>query len=194
MSSVKKHVRLTSLLLGMVAAVVLVTPAQASKSREALELERQARVAMTKLYAENGAARHLKTKAKAILTFPRVIKVGFLGGIQVGTGVLMDLEGKTLAYYNTTAGSFGYQAGIKGFHYTLFLMNNKAIDRLTKAGGLQLGVGPSLVVADKSFATGFTTTTLDKDIYAFIYDSKGGFGGAGIEGTKITIIKDPGAD
>ena len=194
MSSVKKHVRLTSLLLGMVAAVVLVTPAQAGKSREALELERQARVAMTKLYADNGAARHLKTRAKAILTFPRVIKVGFMGGIQVGTGVLMDMEGKTLGYYNTTAGSFGYQAGIKGFHYTLFLMNNKAIDRLTSAGGLALGVGPSLVVVDKGISKGFTTTTLNKDIYAFVYDQKGGFGGAGIEGTKITKIKAPVAD
>ena len=191
MSSVKKHVRLTSLLLGMVAAVVLVTPAQASKSREALELERQARVAMTKLYAENGAARHLKTKAKAILTFPRVIKVGFMGGIQVGTGVLTDIKGKVLGYYNTTAGSFGYQAGIKGFHYTLFLMNNKAIDRLTAAGGLQLGMGPSLVVVDQGKTMGFTTTTLDKDIYAFVYDGKGAFGGVGIEGTKITKIKAP---
>jgi lipid-binding SYLF domain-containing protein len=194
MITIKKNVGLTSLLLGMVTALILVAPAQAGKSKEEMELERQARVALTKLYADNGAARHLKTRAKAILTFPSVIKVGFLGGIQVGTGVLMDLEGKTLGYYNTTAGSFGYQAGIKGFNYTLFLMNNKAIKRLTSSGGLALGTGPSLVVADKSFATGFTTTTLDKDIYAFIYDSKGAFGGAGIEGTKITKIKQPVAD
>ncbi len=186
MSSFKKHVRLTSLLLGMVAAVVLVTPAQAGKSREALELERQARVALTKLYADNGAARHLKTRAKAILTFPRVIKVGFMGGIQVGTGVLMDLEGKTLGYYNTTAGSFGYQAGIKGFHYTLFLLNNKAIDRLTSAGGFELGVGPSLVVLDAGMAKKMSSTTVQKGVYAFIFDQKGIMGGAGIEGTKIS--------
>jgi hypothetical protein len=56
---------------------------------------------------------------------------------------------------------------------------------------LQLGVGPSLVVVDKGFATGFTTTTLNKDIYAFVYDAKGAFGGAGIEGTKITKISAP---
>ena len=194
MITIKKHVWLTSLLLGMVAALILVAPAQAGKSKETIRYEGQAKAALAKLYADNGAARHLKTKAKAILTFPSVVKVGFLGGIQVGTGVLMDLEGKTLGYYNTTAASFGYQAGIKGFNYTLFLMNNKAINRLTSAGGLALGVGPSLVVTDKSFATGFTTTTLDKDIYAFIYDSKGAFGGAGIEGTKITKIKAPVAD
>ena len=191
MSTIKKHVWLTSLLLGMVATVMLATPAQAGKSKQTIELEGQAKASLAKLYAANGGARHLRTKAKATLTFPSVIKIGFLGGIQVGTGVLTDMKGRTLGYYNTTAASFGYQAGIKGFHYTLFLMNNKAIDRLTAAAGLQLGVGPSLVVVKKGFATGFTTTTLDKDIYGFVYDAGGIFGGAGIEGTKITKISAP---
>ena len=191
MITIKKHVWFTSLLLGMVAAVMLATPAQAGKSKQAIELESQAKASLAKLYAANGGARHLRTKAKATLTFPSVIKIGFLGGIQVGTGVLTDMKGRTLGYYNTTAGSFGYQAGIKGFHYSLFLMNDKAIDRLTAAGGLQLGVGPSLVVVDKGISKGFTTTTLNKDIYAFVYDSKGGFGGLGIEGTKITKINPP---
>jgi lipid-binding SYLF domain-containing protein len=191
MITTKKHLRLTSLLLGMVAAVILAIPAQAGKSKEAIRYEAQAKAALEKLYTENGAARHLRTRAKAVLTFPRVIKVGFLGGIQVGTGVLTDMKGRTLGYYNTTAGSYGFQAGIKGFHYSLFLMNDKAIDRLAAAGGLQLGVGPSLVVVDKGISKGFTTTTLNKDIYAFVYDSKGGFGGLGIEGTKITKINPP---
>jgi len=191
MISIKKHVWLTSLLLGMVAAVMLATPAQAGKSKQTIELENQAKASLEKLYAANGKARHLRTKAKAVLTFPSVIKIGFLGGIQVGTGVLTDMKGRTLGYYNTTAGSFGYQAGIKGFNYSLFLMNNKAIDRLTAAGGLQLGMGPSLVIVKAGKTMGFTTTTLDKDIYAFIYDVKGMFGGAGIEGTKITKISAP---
>ncbi len=191
MITIKKHVWLTSLLLGMVAALILATPAQAGKSKRVIELEGQAKTSLAKLYAANGGARHLRTKAKATLTFPRVIKIGFGGGIQVGTGVLADMKGRTLGYYNTTAASFGYQAGIKGVHYTLFLMNNIAIDRLTAAAGLQLGMGPSLVVVKKGFATGFTTTTIDKDIYAFVYDSGGIFGGAGIEGTKITKISAP---
>ncbi len=191
MITIKKHVWLTSLLLGMVVAVMLATPAQAGKSKRVIELEGQAKASLTKLYAGHAKARDLRTRAKAVLTFPSVIKIGFLGGIQVGTGVLTDMKGRTLGYYNTTAGSFGYQAGIKGFHYSLFLMNAKAIDRLTAAGGLQLGMGPSLVVVEKGGAMGFTTTTLDKDIYAFIYDSAGIFGGVGIEGTKITKISAP---
>jgi len=191
MITVKKHVWFTSLLLGMVTAVMLATPAQAGKSKRVIELEGQVKTSLAKLYAENGKARHLRTKAKAVLTFPSVIKIGFLGGIQVGTGVLTDMKGKTLGYYNSTAGSFGYQAGLKGFNYSLFLMNDKAIDRLTSTGGLQLGMGPSLVIVKAGKTMGFTTTTLDKDIYAFIYDVKGIFGGVGIEGTKFTKISAP---
>ena len=191
MITIKKYVWLTSLLLGMVAAVMLATPAQAGKSKQTIEYENQAKAALEKLYATNKKARHVRTKAKAVLTFPSVVKIGFLGGIQVGTGVLTDMKGRTLGYYNSTAGSFGYQAGIKGFNYSLFLMNDKAIDRLTAAGGLQLGMGPSLVIVKAGKTMGFTTTTLDKDIYAFIYDVKGIFGGAGIEGTKFTKISAP---
>ncbi len=191
MLTIKKHVWLTSLLLGMVAAVLLVTPAQAGKSKRAIELDGQAKASLKKLYAENAKARHLRTKAKAVLTFPSVMKIGFAGGIQTGTGVLTDMKGRTLGYYNSTAGSFGYQAGIKGFNYSLFLMNDKAIDRLTAAGGLQLGMGPSLVLVKEGGTMGFTTTTIDKDIYGFVYDAGGVFGGAGIEGTKITKVSAP---
>ncbi len=188
MITIKKHVWLTSLLLGMVAAVILVTPAQAGKSKDTIKLESQAKASLEKLYAENAKARDLRTKAKAILTFPSIVKAGFIVGVQVGVGVLMDLKGRTIGYYNSTAASFGYQAGVKGFHYTLFLMSDRAIDRLDTAGGLQLGMGPSLVIVKSGKTIGFTTTSIDKDIYAFIYDVKGVFGGAGIEGTKITRI------
>jgi len=191
MITIKKHVWLTSLLLGMVAAVILVTPAQAGKSKRAIELDSQAKASLVKLYAENAKARHLRTKAKAILTFPSMVKAGFIVGVQVGIGVLTDLKGRTIGYYNSTAGSFGYQVGVKGFHYSLFLMSDRAIDRLDTAAGLQLGMGPSLVLVKKGGTMGFTTTSLDKDIYAFIYDSKGIFGGAGLEGTKITKIDPP---
>ncbi len=71
MITIKKHVWLTSLLLGMVAAVMLATPVQAGKSKEAIELEGHAKASLAKLYAANGKARHVRTKAKAVLTFPR---------------------------------------------------------------------------------------------------------------------------
>ncbi len=183
-----KNFGITCSLLAIFALAACQTEPTPYPSSDAYKLDNQAKAALEKLYAANGKARHLRTKAKAILTFPTVIKVAFGGGIQIGNGVLTNMNGRTIGYYNSTAGSFGYQAGVKGFNYSLFLMSDRAIDRLEKAGGLQLGVGPSLVIVKKGKTMGFTTTSLDKHIYAFIYDVKGIFGGAGIEGTKITRI------
>ncbi len=183
-----KNFGMTCSLLAIFALAACQTEPTPYPSSDAYKLDNQAKAALEKLYAANGKARHLRTKAKAILTFPSVMKIGFGGGIQVGTGVLTDLKGRTLGYYNSTAGSFGYQAGLKGFNYSLFLMSDRAIDRLEKAGGLQLGMGPSLVIVKAGKTMGFTTTTLDKDIYGFVYDSKGIFGGAGLEGTKLIRV------
>ena len=67
-------------------------------------------------------------------------------------------------------------------------MSDKGIDRLTSASGLQLGMGPSLVIVDAGFGKNMTSTTLRKGIYAFVFDQKGIMGGAGLQGTKITKI------
>jgi lipid-binding SYLF domain-containing protein len=186
MITVKKHVWLTSLLLGMVAAVMLATPAQAGKSKQAIRIENDSRASLNKLLASNKDARNLQKNATAILVFPRVVKAGFGFGAQIGNGALMDSNKKTIGYYRTFAASYGFQAGIKGFGYVLFFMDNDSLSYLDKSGGFELGVGPSLVVVEKGFGKAVTSTTLQKGIYAFIFDLKGAFGGAGLQGTKIT--------
>jgi lipid-binding SYLF domain-containing protein len=51
-----------------------------------------------------------------------------------------------------------------------------------------LGSGPSLVVLDSGFGKNLSTTTLQKGIYAVIFNQKGLMGGVGIQGSKITKI------
>jgi lipid-binding SYLF domain-containing protein len=51
----------------------------------------------------------LLQKALAILVFPKIIKGGFIIGGQCGEGALRE-KGKTIAYYNIAAASFGLQA------------------------------------------------------------------------------------
>ena len=158
------------------------------KSSAAYEIDREAKVSLNKLLQSNKDARNLKKNAVAILVFPRVVKAGFVFGAQVGNGALMDSNKKTIGYYRTFAASYGFQAGIKGFGYALFFMDNDSLSYLDESKGFELGVGPSLVVVDKGFGKAVTSTTLQKGIYAFIFDLKGAFGGAGLQGTKITRI------
>jgi lipid-binding SYLF domain-containing protein len=70
----------------------------------------------------------------------------------------------------------------------MFLMTPAAVEYLDKSGGWEVGVGPSIVVLDEGAARNLTTTTMQSDVYAFVFDQKGLMAGAGIQGSKITRI------
>jgi lipid-binding SYLF domain-containing protein len=59
---------------------------------------------------------------------------------------------------------------------------------LDKSEGWEIGVGPTLVVADKGTAGALTSTTARSDVYAFFFDQRGLMAGIGLQGTKITRI------
>ena len=67
-------------------------------------------------------------------------------------------------------------------------MDEASLEYLNKSGGWELGTGPSLVVLDKGFGKNMSTTTMQKGVYAFIFNQKGLMGGIGIQGSKITKI------
>jgi len=150
-------------------------------------LQAQAEQALGNLLAQNDAAASVNNQAVAVLVFPSVIKAGFLYGGQTGNGVLFR-NGVPSGCFNTTAISYGLQAGIQDYGYALFFMNEQALAYLNKSGGLELGAGPSVVVADEGFAKNYTTTTLTQDVYAFVFNQKGIMAGLGITGSKITRI------
>src|SRR5262249_47419616 len=93
-----------------------------------------------------------------------------------------------VAYYNSVAASYGFQAGVQKFGYALFFMTNAALDQLDSTDGFELGVGPSLVVVDEGMGKSITTNTITSDVYAFIFSQKGLMAGAGIQGSKSTRI------
>ena len=144
--------------------------------------------ALNSLYAKVPAAKAIGGKAAAVLVFPKVTKAGFGIGGQYGEGVLLK-GGKPVAYYSTAGLSTGLQAGAQTYGYAMFFMNEAAVGSLNKAEGFEVGVGPSVVVMDEGMAKSTTTTTLDKDIYAFIFGQKGLMAGLGIQGNKITRIQ-----
>lgn len=127
-------------------------------------------------------------KAVGILVFPGIVKGGFIVGGQYGEGALIK-DGKTVAYYNTVAASYGLQAGLQKFGYALFFMTDSALKWLDKSDGWEIGVGPSIVVVDAGAATSLTSTTAQSDIYAFFFDQKGLMAGLGLQGTKITRLE-----
>jgi lipid-binding SYLF domain-containing protein len=155
------------------------------RAASAAQLGRSAKEALQNLYATNASARLVGERATAILVFPSIKKAGFIAGAQHGDGALL-VQGKAVAYYNTTAVSYGLQAGVQRFGYAMFFMNNAALSYLRKTGGFELGSAPSLVVVDTGISRSLSTTSLKKNIYVFFFNQKGLMAGMGLQGTKIT--------
>ena len=177
------------LLLSVVAVAIATIGLTAPRSTLAAGggVDEDATAALKTLYASEPAAKMLSEKAKAILVFPNIVKAGFMVGAQYGEGVLIQ-SGRPVGHYNSIAGSYGYQAGVQRFGYALFLMNDEALKYLDRSGGWEIGVGPSIVVVDKGKGKSITSTTLTKDVYAFVFNQKGLMAGAGVQGSKITKV------
>jgi lipid-binding SYLF domain-containing protein len=187
----KNVMRSNRLLLSGILAIATVTISTLSAglalAASASEIDRDATQALSLLYSTTPGAKALADKSKAILIFPRIVKAGFIVGGQFGDGALRK-RGRTIGYYRSVSASYGLQAGAQSFGYVLFFMDEGSLEYLNKSGGWELGSGPSFVVLDKGFAKTMSTTTIQKGVYAFIFNQKGLMGGLGLQGSKITKI------
>jgi lipid-binding SYLF domain-containing protein len=164
------------------AALLLASSAFADS---AMVLKEKSERALRHLYDTNPGAQAIGEKSLAVLVFPEVLKAGFIFGASRGDGVLFK-NGSVDGYFNTTAASYGLQAGIQKYAYALFFMDEKSLQYLRNSDGFELGAAPSLVVADTGFASSLSTTTVHKGIYAFFFSQAGLMAGIGIQGTKVT--------
>ena len=183
----KIHSPMSALLLA--AAIVSAVLPSNAEAADRGALERDARAALQKLTTTVPAAKSFSGSATAVLVFPKITKAGLGVGGQYGDGVLFK-GGKVAGFYNTSGASYGLQAGAQQFGYAMFLMNDKAVNALGANDGFEVGVGPSIVVMDEGKAKTLTTTTAKDDIYAFTFSQKGLMGGMGLQGNKITRLKD----
>jgi lipid-binding SYLF domain-containing protein len=181
-----------SLLLATVLSVSAIAPLAVCSAAQAAdadthELNRDSDNALQTLYARHPIAAEIAKHAKAILIFPNVVKAGLIFGGAYGEGELQQ-GSKIDGYYNTVTASWGFQAGAQSYGYVVFLMNEKALHYLHETHGWEIGVGPTVVIVDDGVAKNLSTTTLQDDAYAFIFDQQGLMAGVSLEGTKITRI------
>jgi lipid-binding SYLF domain-containing protein len=173
------------LALALATTAMQVRPAQAAS---AAEIERNVDAALAALYDAVPGAQRLGRQARGVLVFPGIVKAGFLFGAQYGEGALRQ-QGRTTGYYNSVSASYGLQAGVQTFGYALFFMSDSALRYVDNTEGFEIGMGPSVVVLDVGSARALTTTTMQSEIYAFIFDQRGLMAGLGLQGSKISRIE-----
>jgi lipid-binding SYLF domain-containing protein len=177
--------RILGIALVLVALLCDKTPSALAAT--AAEIDGKVSISLKRLYDSQPGAKALGEKSKGVLIFPDIVKGGFIVAGQYGDGALRK-RGKTTGYYRSLAASVGFQAGAESYGYVLFFMDDDSLTYLDKSDGWELGTGPTLVVLDKGFGENFSTTTLQKGVYAYIFNHKGLMGGIGIQGSKITKI------
>ena len=123
-----------------------------------------------------------------MLVFPNIVKAGFVVGAQYGEGALI-VNGQVTSHYNSVAASYGLQAGVQSFGYAMSPNDRQraAVSRQERRLGTRCRpqYRPSSI---KAKAKSLTTTTLQDDVYAFIFDQKGLMAGLGLQGSKITKL------
>lgn len=185
-----KH-SLKSLLLlttACLAGLFMQTGTASASASSAAGLTADGKAALRDLYKVNPDARAASKHAVAVLVFPNIVKAGFIAGAHRGDGVLFDSAGRSIGYYNTTAGSFGLQAGVQKFGYALFFMSKKSMMHLHGARSWELGSTPNIVLVKKGGATSINTSQVGDKIYGFFFDTKGLMAGVDVNGSKITEI------
>ncbi|MOA39964.1 hypothetical protein D3C78_1617870 [compost metagenome] len=68
-------------------------------------------------------------------------------------------------------------------------MTDKALQYVRDTKGWEVGVGPTVVVVDQGVAKNLSSSSLQQDAYAFVFDQQGLMAGISIEGSKISLIK-----
>ena len=118
---------------------------------------------------------HLQ-EAKGVYIVPKLTKGAFIFGVEGGNGVVLAREDKSggwsePVFYETSAASFGLQAGAQSSEAVVLIMTPKAVDSLM-ANKIKLGadgsvaIGPKGGGADTNLTADFVTFTRAKGLYA----------------------------
>ncbi|HXA70401.1 MAG TPA: lipid-binding SYLF domain-containing protein [Stellaceae bacterium] len=181
-------------LMIMSAALALAVPqiawAQASSEQAAVD---RATAVVEQLRAGPGAPTNmgeLLRRARGIMIFPELVKAGFIVGAQAGSGVLLSRNPATNtwsypAFYVFGAGSLGLQAGAQLSRIVFIIMNEKALNALMSDEfkvGAEAGIA---IVTVGAGAEASTTSAAGTDIYAFVPQAMGLYGGIALEGGII---------
>ena len=173
--------------------VVIAVPLLAADDKVATRLDESAAVLKT-IVAKQGIPKSTLDKARCVLVYPRVKKVGVGLGVTYGRGVLSCRTGKTMegkwsapAMYTLDTGSLGVQLGSTSTDYVILVMTQRGADKVL-SGKLKLGADAS-AVAGPSGAKAMGANDPNVDLLTYS-QAKGLFAGASLGSASLASDND----
>lgn len=153
----------------------------------AREIDVSVDVALERFEEEVKGAKSFLESAKGVLVFPRVIKAGVGVGGEYGEGALR-IDGKTVDYYNTLAGSFGFQFGGQAKTVILVFLDAEALKGFRESEGWKAGVDGSVALITLGAGGDIDTNKIKDPIVGFVFGQKGLMYNLTLEGSKFTKL------
>jgi lipid-binding SYLF domain-containing protein len=157
-----------------------------AKSAEQIDAEVDA--SLETLDEKLPGAREFVSKAKGLLVFPEVIEAGLFVGGEYGEGALR-INGETVDYYNTVAGSFGFQLGAQAKIVVIAFLTQEALDKFRASSGWEAGVDGSIAIIEAGAGASFDTTKTNAPIAGFVIGRRGLMVDVSLQGSKFTRIQ-----
>ena len=161
---------------------------RASSVSSRTSIDAQVDATLSKLYDTVPDSREMVAKARGVLVFPSVVG-GSLGiGAEYGRGALR-VGGRTQAYYSTTAGSIGFQAGVHSRAVIYLFNTQESLDRFRNSKGWTAGADATVAAATMGANGRIDTNTIRQPVVGFVLTNLGLEAGVSLQGAKITEVR-----
>ena len=131
--------------------------------------------------------------AHAVAIFPEFVKVGLLGAVKHGRGVLATRldngEWSKPAFVRLTSGGLGLQFGVSMSQLLIVFKDPKAVDAIS-GGQFTIGAHAGYAAGDLGGAAGASTDNKLQNQIVAMARSRGLFAGVGLEGGVLRIERD----
>ena len=156
-------------------------------AKTAREIDVSVEVAIERFYKQVKGAKEFVKASKGMLVMPNVIKGAFIIGGEYGEGALR-VGGKSVDYYNTIAGSIGFQIGGQAKDIFLLFMTDEALKNFRASSGWEAGVDGNVALITIGAGERADTTTSKDPIVGFVIDAKGLIADLSIKGAKFSKL------
>ena len=158
-----------------------------TSSSSRTSIDAQVDASLSKLYQAVPGSRELVGKAAGVLVFPSVVGASLGVGAEYGRGALRT-GGRTQAYYSTTAGSIGFQAGAQSKAVIYVFNTQESLAKFRNSKGWTAGADATVAVANIGANGSVDTNTVRQPVVGFVLTNVGLEAGVSVSGAKITEI------
>ena len=174
-------------LVAAIGSTLALSPVTIAYAASAREINTSVDVALERFYKEVKGAKEFAKNAKGLLIFPGVIKAGLALAGEYGEGALR-VGGKTVAYYNITAASFGLTIGAQKKDIIIAFMTDEALRQFRVSEGWEAGVDGNVALMDIGAGTRLDTTIMRDPIVGFVFGAKGLMADVSLKGSKLSRL------